>query len=233
MDYVKNPKGTNYWRNRILKVAKDYPEFNYAISSKDEFQHELNEFGLDFVKGDKPVILARNAANQKFILKDEFSLESFEQFLNDLKDDALEPYLKSEEIPSDNSGPVKVAVAKNYDDVVTNSGKDALVEFYAPWCGHCKKLAPVFDELGEKMANEEVEIVKFDATANDVPAGYDVRGFPTLYWVPKDSKTPVRYEGGRDVEDFVKYIAEKATNPLKGYDRKGKPTEDKAPSDEL
>lgn len=33
-----------------------------------------------------------------------------------------------------------------------------------------------------------------DATANDVPAGFDVRGFPTLYWVPKDSKKPVRYE---------------------------------------
>ena len=67
-------------------------------------------------------------------------------------------------------------MAKNFDDLVTNSEKDVLIEFYAPWCGHCKKLAPVYDELGEKMADENVEIVKMDATANDVPAGFDVRG---------------------------------------------------------
>jgi thiol-disulfide isomerase/thioredoxin len=46
-----------------------------------------------------------------------------------------------------------------------------LVEFYAPWCGHCKKLTPIYDELGTKMAAEDVEIVKMDATANDVPQG--------------------------------------------------------------
>ncbi|XP_001599732.2 protein disulfide-isomerase A3 [Nasonia vitripennis] len=235
VDYVKNPKGTNYWRNRIMKVAKDFAkeyDYTFAISSKDEFQHELNEFGIDFVKGDKPVILARDERNQKFALQEEFSLEAFEIFLNDLQAGSLEPYQKSEPIPEDNSGSVKVAVAKNFDEVVTNNGKDTLIEFYAPWCGHCKKLAPIFDELGDKLVDEDVEIVKFDATANDVPQPYEVRGFPTLFWVPKDSKdSPVKYEGGRDLDDFVKYIAKHATNPLKGYDRSGKPT--KAPQDEL
>lgn len=136
---------------------------------------------------------------------------------------SLEPYLKSEPIPTDNNGPVTVAVAKNFDEVVTNNGKDTLIEFYAPWCGHCKKLAPIFDELGEKLGDEEVSIVKFDATANDVPAGYEVRGFPTLFWLPKDSKsTPVKYEGGREVDDFVQYIAKHATNELKSLDRNAK-----------
>lgn len=73
VDYAKNPKGTNYWRNRILKVAKEHTgPYNFAISNKDDFQHELNEYGLDFV-GDKPVVLARDELNQKFMLKDEFS----------------------------------------------------------------------------------------------------------------------------------------------------------------
>lgn len=50
------------------------------------------------------------------------------------------------------------------------------MEFYAPWCGHCKKLAPTFEELGKEMQNENVEIVKMDATANDVPAPFEVHG---------------------------------------------------------
>lgn len=224
VDYTKNPKGTNYWRNRILKVAKNFPKINFAISAKDDFQHELNEYGIDFAKGDKPIILARDAQNQKFIMKDDFSIENFEKFVKDFEAGNLEPYLKSEEIPEDNSGNVKVAVAKNFDDVVTNNGKDTLIEFYAPWCGHCKQLAPIFDELGDKLADEEVEIVKIDATANDVPPLFEVRGFPTLFWLPKDAKDkPVKYEGGRQLNDFVQYIAQHSTKELKGFDRKGNP----------
>lgn len=73
VDYQKNPKGTNYWRNRVLKVAKEWAEkVNFAISAKDEFQHEINEYGYDYV-GDKPLVLARDGRNQKFIMKEEFS----------------------------------------------------------------------------------------------------------------------------------------------------------------
>lgn len=74
VDYIKNPKGTNYWRNRILKVAQSYKDdFSFAIASKDDFQHELGEFGLDYVAGDKPTICAKNAKGQKFVMKDEFT----------------------------------------------------------------------------------------------------------------------------------------------------------------
>jgi len=224
VDYTKNPKGTNYWRNRILKVAKEHTgPYKFAISSKDDFQHELNEYGYDYT-GDKPIILARDERNQKFILKEEFSIESLHNFLKDLEGGKLEPYLKSEAIPESNDGPVTVAVAKNFDEVVINNGKDTLIEFYAPWCGHCKKLAPIFDELGEKLKGEEVAIVKLDATTNDVPPQFEVRGFPTLFWVPKDSKQdPIKYDGDREVDDFLQYIAKHATKELKGFDRSGKP----------
>merc|ERR1711970_790339 len=104
------------------------------------------------------------------------------------------------------------------DDAVVYDGS----EFYAPWCGHCKKLTPIYDELGEKMAEEDVEIVKMDATANDVPPEFDVKGFPTLFWLPKGTKKPVSYNGGRELDDFVKYISENASDELKGYTRKGK-----------
>ncbi len=97
----------------------------------------------------------------------------------------VDAYVKSESMPDNTKTNTKVAVAKNFDELVTKSTKDVLIEFYAPWCGHCKKLTPIYDELGDKMAAEEVEIVKMDATANDVPPQFNVRGFPTLFWLPK------------------------------------------------
>lgn len=224
VDYKKNPKGTQYWRNRVLKVAKEFAgKLNFAISSKDDFQHELNEYGYDYV-GEKPLILARNAQNLKFAMKDEFSVENLRKFVEDLLEGSLEPYIKSEPIPESNVGPVKVAVAKNFNDLVVNNDQDTLIEFYAPWCGHCKKLAPIYEELAEKLSNEKVAIVKMDATVNDVPPEFNVRGFPTLYWLPRNAKNmPISYNEGRELEDFIKYIAKHATDELEGFDRAGKP----------
>jgi len=222
VDYVKNVKGTNYWRNRVAKVCKEFPSYTCAVSNKDDFQQELTEFGVDYVSGDAPVIGARDAAGLKYKMTEDFSVDNFKAFLTALDAGTLEPWIKSEPLPDNEGAAVKVAVAKNFEELVTKSTKDVLVEFYAPWCGHCKKLTPIYEELGEKMAGEEVEIVKMDATANDVPPQFNVRGFPTLFWLPKDTKTPKNYEGGREVDDFVKYIAEHATDELKSFDRKGK-----------
>lgn len=222
VDYEKNPKGTNYWRNRVLKVATEFQgKINFAISAKDDFQHELNEFGYDFA-GDKPVILARDAKSLKYKLTEEFSVDSLRNFVTQLLDGELEPYIKSEAVPEQTT-PVKIAVAKNFQELITDNGKDTLIEFYAPWCGHCKKLTPIYDELAEKLADEEVVIAKMDATANDVPPEFNVQGFPTLYWLSKDRKNPpIQYQGGREVDDFIKYIAKHSTDGLSGYDRSGK-----------
>merc|ERR1712107_481371 len=227
VDYVKNAKGTNYWRNRVMKVAADFSGLNFAVANKDDFQGELSDLGFEYVAGDKPpVVAAKDASGLKYRMPEvsdakEF-MPSLKEFLTQMQAGSLEPYLKSEAVPDNSANAVKVAVAKNFDELVTKSEKDVLVEFYAPWCGHCKKLTPIYDELGEKMADEDVEIVKMDATADDVPPQYDVKGFPTLYWLPKGSKKPISYNGGREIDDFIKYIAEHASDELKGYDRKGK-----------
>lgn len=47
---------------------------------------------------------------------------------------------------------LQVVVAENFDEIVNAEGKDVLVEFYAPWCGHCKNLEPKYKELGEKVS---------------------------------------------------------------------------------
>lgn len=89
-----------------------------------------------------------------------------------------------------------------------NNDKDVLLEFYAPWCGHCKKLAPTYDELGEYMKrNPKILIAKVDATANEIP-GFDVHGFPTIKFIKKrnGNMEVMEYSGGRTLEEFIKFL---------------------------
>jgi len=173
----------------------------------------------DRKESDKPLVAAQSA-DGKFFMNKEFSVENLKQFVDDMLAGKLESHMKSEPVPEEQDD-LKVAVARNFKELITDSGKDALIEFYAPWCGHCKTLAPKYEELATKMAKEDVVIAKFDATANDVPPGYDVKGFPTIYWKPK-GKDPVTYSGAREVDDFVNYIAKHSTDGLKRFDRDGK-----------
>lgn len=69
-----------------------------------------------------------------------------------------------------------------------NNDKDVLVKFYAPWCGHCKSLAPIWESAASKLAgNPHIVIAKLDATTNEVP-GVNIRGFPTLKFWPGNDK---------------------------------------------
>jgi len=129
---------------------------------------------------------------------------------------------------------LKLLLAKNFDEIVNDNTKDVLIEFYAPWCGHCKSLAPKYDELAKKLKKESnIVIAKMDATENDVPSPYQVQGFPTIFFAPKNSKqNPRKYEGGREVDDFIKYLAKESTEPLDGYDRNGSKKKSKKTTDD-
>jgi protein disulfide isomerase family A protein 3 len=230
VDYLKDVKGSNYVRNRVFKVAQklrdEKIDVTFAISNSEEFRHELEEFGHTQVNPDGKYVIGRGRNEEKYKFEGEYTPENLEQFARDLVAGRLEVHLKSEPIPTENPDAVRTVVAKNFDEIVNDDSKDVLIEFYAPWCGHCKSLAPKYEELAKKLKNEDdIIIAKMDATANDVPPTYDVKGFPTIYFAPKNAKnSPRKYEAGREVDDFIKYLAKEATNPLKGWDRNGKKT---------
>uniref|UniRef100_A0A672RS13 Protein disulfide-isomerase A3 n=1 Tax=Sinocyclocheilus grahami TaxID=75366 RepID=A0A672RS13_SINGR len=222
VDYLRNPKVTNYWRNRIMKVVTQFLDrgLSFAVADRQEFQDELEEeFVLGSSEGgDIPLVTIRTREGHKYSMQEEFMRDgkSLERFLEDYFAKRLKRYVKSEPVPEYNDDPVKVVVADTFDEIVNDPEKDVLVEFYAPWCGHCKNLEPIYKELGEKLSGDpNIVIAKMDATANDVPPNYDVQGFPTIYFASSGQKDqPRRYEGGREVSDFITYLKKEATNLL-------------------
>merc|ERR1711990_173742 len=87
---------------------------------------------------------------------------------------------------------------KNFDDAIKQFDK-LLVEFYAPWCGHCKKLAPEYAAAAGILKDKNMHIAKVDATENNSLAErFEVRGFPTLYWFVDGQKS--EYGGGRTTD---------------------------------
>lgn len=216
IDWKKNLKGSRYWRNRVARVAKKFPDqVTFAVAAKSDYQNKITDWGWK-ADDDGVHAVAFDASKMTYKMTEKFSVDNLAEFTTDFVAGKLKPYVKSEPVPENNDGPVKIIVGENFKQIVEDPTKDVLIEFYAPWCGHCKKLAPIYDELGEKFKDsKDIVIAKMDATLNDAPAQFQVSGFPTMYWAPMGKKdSPVKYEGGRDVEDFVEYIQKHATNPV-------------------
>lgn len=111
---------------------------------------------------------------------------------------------------SEESKVLDLTKTKDFDKAV-GKGTPAFVDFYAPWCGHCKKLAPVFEELASAFESKKDSIIiaKVDADANrDLGQRFGVKGFPTLMYFKANSLEPEMYSGPRDLGGMQKYIQE-------------------------
>eukprot|EP01129_Flabellula_baltica_P007511 TRINITY_DN2931_c0_g2_i1.p1 TRINITY_DN2931_c0_g2~~TRINITY_DN2931_c0_g2_i1.p1 ORF type:complete len:203 (-),score=48.71 TRINITY_DN2931_c0_g2_i1:16-624(-) len=97
----------------------------------------------------------------------------------------------------------------------TNQG-DWIVLFYAPWCGHCKSIAPVYRQLGEALDGTDVSIGQINAEENgSISRGHGITGFPVVKFL-SGGKAHV-FKGRRTVEAMKEFV-------LSGY--KNVPAED-------
>jgi protein disulfide-isomerase A6 len=108
---------------------------------------------------------------------------------------------------------VTVLTPTNFDKIALDPSKNVLVEFYAPWCGHCKRLEPDYEKVGKAFRlQKDVVVAKVDADKHrELGERYGVQGFPTIKFFPAGSdKKGEDYQRGRSVEDFIQFLNEKA-----------------------
>jgi len=200
----------------FTEAAKEFKGqvlFIYIDSDVDDNNRVMEFFGLKAadVPTYRMIKMTDNMAKYK---PDgpELDTTSVVNFCKGVQAGVISRHLMSEEVPSDwNAKPVSVLVGKNFKEVAFDETKKVFVEFYAPWCGHCKQLAPIWDKLGEKFSGDDsVVIAKMDSTANEVEQ-FEISGFPTLKYFPQGSSEIVDYNGERTLEAMHKFVDSNGT----------------------
>eukprot|EP00287_Rhodomonas_sp_CCMP768_P023213 CAMPEP_0202825850 /NCGR_PEP_ID=MMETSP1389-20130828/13257_1 /ASSEMBLY_ACC=CAM_ASM_000865 /TAXON_ID=302021 /ORGANISM="Rhodomonas sp., Strain CCMP768" /LENGTH=131 /DNA_ID=CAMNT_0049499099 /DNA_START=26 /DNA_END=421 /DNA_ORIENTATION=- len=101
--------------------------------------------------------------------------------------------------------------ADDFED--RTGGSNTFIKFFAPWCGHCQRLAPTWDALADRVDAElagAVKVAKVDCTVeHDLCNKYSVRGYPTLILLTK-SGDKVPYSGAREAEPLFAFSKEHA-----------------------
>lgn len=130
-----------------------------------------------------------------------------QDLINFMKNPTEAPPEKEEEPDwSENASDI-VHLTESSFEAVLKDEKSALIMFYAPWCGHCKKMKPVYEKAAEAMKADRIQgmLAALDATKEPgIASKFGVKGYPTFkYFENGEFKFDVNH---RDLEGIVKFM---------------------------
>lgn len=129
-------------------------------------------------------------------------LPSLTNFINEQISDI--PSTEAPQVPTMNEGLVELS-EDNFEKYVSLGNH--FVKFYAPWCGHCQTLAPVWEELANAYKKDDgVSIAKIDCTVHrPICQNFEIKSYPTLLWIESGKKVD-KFQGSRSLEELVSYV---------------------------
>ncbi|CAH8362446.1 unnamed protein product [Eruca vesicaria subsp. sativa] len=207
------------------------------VDDEDHGQPIAEYFG---VSSPKLVAFTGNEDLKKHYFDGEIKSDQIKIFGEEFLSDKLTPFYKSDPIPEkvkernsylyhsckqwtsnfwclQNDGDVKSVVGDNFDEIVLDESKDVLLKVYAPWCGRCQALEPMYNKLAKHLKGiDSLVIAKMDGTTNEHPKA-KAEGFPTILFFPAGNKTsePITVDTDHTVVAFYKFMRKHATVPFK------------------
>jgi len=164
-----------------------------------------------------PTLAYFRAGSKMETYKGARTLTELKEFVSTTKGEAGKAASEDGKVPEQEKPSAVAKLGKDNFAASTKTGV-AFVKFFAPWCGHCKRLAPTWEQLAEKFAdNELVTVGHVDCTADgnanrELCSEHGVNGFPTLN-IYKDGEKAEEYSGKRDLADLVAFIEKHLAAP--------------------
>ncbi|PWU93918.1 protein disulfide isomerase 2 [Trypanosoma cruzi] len=195
-------------KSKLLDVGKKMRRLMVLLWVDAEQYGVASSLGLSDDAKYPAFVIARGEDHFVHPSTEPVTAESIEKFIIEYSEKKLSPEIKSQPVPEIETVEGLTTVVGKTLDKYLSSGKDMLIEFFAPWCGHCKNLAPIYAKVAKEFESSDVIIAAMDATANQVDNSlFDVSGFPTIYFVPHGGK-PIVYDGGRTFYEIYKFVHE-------------------------
>ena len=241
-DHKNNQALSKFVYSILKKVAEEgYSQYLgkilFAISSKIDFVHDIQEYGFKDIVRNKNDIGVGILHNNVFYKMDEsivISSDIIQEYVASFFNGKLEKEMKGKfvttkkgsrhakgrmeqhdevieggarKVEFDESHVIKLT-SSNFDDIVNNPNKDVLIDFYAPWCGHCKFLKPEYEALAKYFKDDaRIAVAAMDASEHNPPKEFDVQGYPTITLVKANNKqNKISYNGPRNEKDIIEWV---------------------------
>ncbi|KAF8101926.1 hypothetical protein N665_0201s0229 [Sinapis alba] len=204
----------------LREVAKSFKGkfvFVYVQMDNEDYGEAVSGFFGVTGTAAKVLVYTGNEDMRKFILDGEMTVNNIKTLAEDFLADKLKPFYKSDPVPENNDGDVKIIVGNNFDEIVLDESKDVLLEIYAPWCGYCQSFEPIYNKLGKYLKGiDSLVVAKMDGTTNEHPRA-KADGFPTILFFPGGNKSfdPITVDVDRTVVELYKFLKKHASVPFK------------------
>jgi len=193
-------------------LAKQYgPSHDLAFVIVNAGIYKEFSEGVGLTDDDLPTFAIFHPAKRKehFFPKDkqQLNINNAKRWLESFLAGKLESGPETE-FYSESDSVVKVN-ANNFEDIVLDKEKDVIIEFFAPWCGHCLALAPHYKSVAMHFQLfPSITVAAYDVQANIVPEKYNITGLPTLLMFPANNKeNPIVFNGfSRDATGVAQFI---------------------------
>ena len=96
---------------------------------------------------------------------------------------------------------------KNFSEIIEKSGKAALIDFWAPWCGPCRVIGPIIDELSTEYSIDKITIGKVNVDENpEIAVKFGIRSIPTLLFIKSDGEISEKMVGSKPKSEIASKI---------------------------